>query len=195
MKKVISYLYKLWLQAKFRNNLMIAPDVIIPLDTVFIIDSSSRINIQSGCILRSGVELRATNNSTLNLNSKVKIDKIVRIIATNKANVDIGEECRIGLGTVINGGGNINIGEKTLISGYVYLQSSMHDYTKDSDIIDSGYKYGDINIGRGSWLGVHSVVFPNVELGERTIVGSNAVVTKSSERESVLVGIPAKRVK
>ncbi|ELP5730607.1 acyltransferase [Vibrio vulnificus] len=194
MKIIISFLYKIWLRTKFRNNLIISSDVIVPLNTMFIIDDSSHITIQSGCVLRSGIELRATNNSILNLNRNVKLDKEIRIIATNKTTVNIGTGCKIGLGTVINGGGNITVGEKTLISGYVYLQSSMHEHTKDSDIIDSGYTYGDINIGKGSWIGVHSVIFPNVELGERTIVGSNAVVTKSSGNKSVLVGVPAKRV-
>ncbi|KAB0302253.1 acyltransferase [Vibrio fortis] len=195
MKNVISFLYKLWLKVKFGQRLSIASDVIIPWQTIFIIDAKSKIKIMKGCVLRPYIELRATNNSSLILGDNVKLDKSIRMIATNQTKIHVGANCKIGLGTVFNGGGNINIGEKTLISGYVYIQTSMHNHSKETDIIDSGYIYGDINIERGSWLGVHSVIFPNVNLGERTIVGSNAVVNRSFENGSIIGGIPAKRIR
>jgi acetyltransferase-like isoleucine patch superfamily enzyme len=190
-----SWLYRIGLKIKFGERLKIAPGVSIPWSTVFIIDQDSIIEIASGVIIRDFVELRSTRNSALLLSSAVKLDRSVRIIATNNKTISIGVRCRIGLGTVFNGGGNISIGEKTLVSGYVYLQTSMHDHKKDSDIIDSGYSYGDISIGKGSWIGAHAVIFPSVELGERVIVGSNAVVNQSFKSASVVGGIPAKELK
>ena len=195
MMRFFTFLYKIWLKIKFGQRLSIAPGVDIPWSTTFIIDDTSKIKISSGVVIRNQVELRATRNSNLNLGENVKLDKLIRIIATNSTNINIDYGCKIGLGTVFNGGGNIHVGEKTLISGYVYIQTSMHNHLGDSDIMDSGYIYGDIIIGRGSWLGVHSVIFPNVTLGERTVVGSNAVVNNSFESGSIIGGIPAKRLK
>ena len=166
----------------------------MPRSTVFIIDSDSSIEICADVIIRESVELRATRNSKLLIYESVKLDRLVRIIATNSTKISIGARSKIGLGTVLNGGGNIAIGAKTLISGYVYLQTSMHDHKQDTDIIDSGYLYGDIVIGEGSWLGVHAVIFPHVTLGDRVVVGSNSVVTQSFESRSIIGGIPAKEL-
>lgn len=196
MKILGSYLFKLWLRIKFGDRLSIASNVYVPLSTLFIIDSSSSIEIKADCILRDYIEFRATNESQLIIQEQVKLDRFIRIIATNNSIVNIGQGCKVGQGTIFNGGGNILIGYKTLISGYVYIQTSMHNHhRKDKDIMVSGYLYGDISIGPGSWLGVHSVIFPNVSLGMRTIVGSNAVVNKSFDKDSIIGGIPAKRIK
>tara|TARA_B110000967_G_scaffold197755_1_gene229860 strand:+ start:135 stop:713 length:579 start_codon:yes stop_codon:yes gene_type:complete len=191
---MLNSLFKIWLKYKFGNRLRIAHGVLVPRSTVFIIDSHSSVEIAADVIIRESVELRATRNSKLLVCESVKLDRLVRIIATNNKKVCIGARSKIGLGTVFNGGGNITVGAKTLISGYVYLQTSMHDHKQDTDIIDSGYSYGDIVIGEGSWLGVHAVIFPNVKLGDRVVVGSNSVVTQSFKSRSVVGGIPAKEL-
>lgn len=195
MKRITSQLYKLYLKIKYGSRLVLAPGITIPFGTTLIIDESSVINISKGVMIRNNVELRATKNSSLLVGELVKLDNFVRIISTNDSIIKIGSGSKIGLGTVFNGGENITVEEKTLISGYVYLQTSMHNHDKDGDIIDNGYTYGPIYIGRGSWVGVHAVIFPNVSLGNRTIVGSNAVVTQSFNAGSIIGGIPAKRLK
>lgn len=195
MLSPLSFLHKLWLKIKFGSRLKIASDVVIPLSTKFVIDRDSLIEISASVVIREFVELRATRASQLMLGQNVKLDRLVRIIATNNKVISIGSRCRIGLGSVLNGGGSIFVGEKTLISGYVYLQTSMHEHRKESDIIDSGYSYGDISIGDGAWLGAHTVIFPNVNLGDRVVVGSNAVVNQSFKAASLVGGIPAKELK
>lgn len=53
-----------------------------------------------------------------------------------------------------------------------------------------------IKIGDYSWIGFGARVMAGVELGPRTIVASNAVVTKSfPEGNCVLAGVPAKKIK
>ena len=195
MGTVINSIKYLLLKLKFGKRLKIGASVTIPWSTVFIIDKDSCIRIGAKTELGELVELRATRNSTLDIGHGVRLDRIVRIIATNNTSISIGVQSRIGIGTIVNGGGNISIGDKTLISGYVYIQSSMHNHKTDNDIVDSGYAYGDIRIGDGCWLGVHSVIFPKVNLGDRVVVGSNAVVSKSFGNASVIGGIPAVELK
>ena len=48
--------------------------------------------------------------------------------------------------------------EKVLISGFVYLQTSMHNHNKNGNIQDQGYKHGPIEIHDDVWLGSHVVV-------------------------------------
>lgn len=185
----------LLLKVKYKDNLEINRNVILPKNYSLVLEKNSKIVINSGVILKENIELRSINNSKLIIGDNVKLDKNVRIIATNGKTIKIGRETRIGLGSVFNGGGNINIGNQCLISGYVYIQTSMHNHKGPGEILDNGYIYGDINIGKGSWLGVHSVIFPNVSLGDRTIVGSNAVVNKSFKSRSIIGGIPAEIIK
>ena len=56
---------------------------------------------------------------------------------------------------------SITVGINTLISGYCYLQTSMHKYEADESVLSQGYNHGQIEIGNDNWLGAHVVVFPN----------------------------------
>jgi len=53
-----------------------------------------------------------------------------------------------------------------------------------------------IIIRKNSWLGANCIILPEVELGEHTIVGAGAVVTKSFPQGNVVIaGNPARVVK
>lgn len=166
--------------------------------------SIPRIIVDKGCILKIGdnvefqrnVEIRCHGNSEVIINNNIKIDRGVRILSANKAKVIIDEGTKIGLYSVLNGGDCITIGKKVLISGFVYLQTSMHEYQKKGDFIqDQGYLHSPLKLEDDTWLGTHVVIMPGVTLGRGTVVGSNAVVTKSSGNYQVLAGIPAVPIK
>jgi acetyltransferase-like isoleucine patch superfamily enzyme len=194
MKKLMTYLRFFFLKIKYGDRLKIGKNVYFPSDLELVIDENSTITIQDGSIIKGLVELRATRNSKLTIASNCKIDKLVRIIATNGKDIFIGENSRIGLGTVFNGGESIKVGKNCLISGYVYLQTSMHNHKLSGNIIDNGYVYSAISIADGCWLGVHSVIFPGVHLSKNCVVGSNAVVNKSFSQNTIVGGIPAKEL-
>ena len=160
-----------------------------------IIDINAKLIIGDQVTLRRNVEIRAHGYSTIHLKGNNRIDRGVRILGNNNAKISIGINTRIGLYTVLNGGDSISIGKKVLISGFVYLQTSMHNHNKNRNIQDQGYKHGPIEIHDDVWLGSHVVVLPNCVLSKGCVVGSNAVVTKSAEKESVLAGVPAKIIK
>jgi acetyltransferase-like isoleucine patch superfamily enzyme len=125
----------------------------------------------------------------------VKLDRGVRIIAANSAKIVIGARTAIAMYSVINGGDSVEIGEDCLISGFVFLQTSMHEHKKGIKIRDQGYRHAPINIGADVWLGAHVVVMPGVTLGEGVVVGSNAVVLNSIASNCIAVGIPARTVR
>ena len=54
----------------------------------------------------------------------------------------------------------------------------------------------DVIIGEKCWIGMNCVVLPGVTLGDHTIVGAGAVVTKSfKDGYCVIAGNPAKKIK
>ncbi len=105
----------------------------------------------------------------------------------------IGVETSPGLmpGCYIQGTGGIDIGDYTQIGPSVGIISSNHDATDNRVAIKK-----PIRIGAYSWLGMHSVVLPGVHLGEFTVVGAGAIVTKSfPEGFVVLGGNPARVIR
>lgn len=197
MRFFINLLVKLKYKIKYGAKLHIGRNVTLSSRVDFIIDKDegSRISIGDDSIVRDFAELRATKGSKLSIGENCKIDKLVRIIATNGKDINIGQYTRIGIGSVFNGGESINVSDNCLVSGYVYIQTSMHDHKGTGEIINNGYTYSPINIGSGCWLGVHSVIFPGVNLSNRCVVGSNAVVNSSFPSNTIIGGIPAKELK
>jgi len=160
----------------------------------FIINKNCKVEIGEHVQFRRNVELRSHGTSVILIESNTRIDRGVRILAANNSEITIKKGARIGLYTVFNGGDNIYIGEKTLVSGYVYLQTSMHKHQKGESVQDQGYSHGSVRLEKDVWLGAHVVILPNCVIGEGAIVGSNAVVTKSVNSFSIVGGVPAKEI-
>lgn len=167
-------------------------------------DGIPRILIDSGCKLylgdevefRRNVEIRVHQEAQILIGNNIRIDRGVRLLATNKSIIKIEDSVRIGLYTVMNGGANIEIGRKSLISGFIYLQTSMHGHAKkELSMQDQGYIHAPIRLGEDVWLGAGAVILPGVTIHQGAVVGSNAVVTKEVEPFKVVAGIPARELK
>lgn len=156
---------------------------------------NAKIEIKNNVFFNKGVEIRAHKNSKIILKDNVKIDRGVRILGTNESTIKISSKVRIGLYTVINGGDSVFIGTKSLISGFVYIQTSMHKYDNVDFIQDQGYNHSPIILGEDVWLGAHVTVLPGCKVDNGSIVGSNSVVTKSFGKKLIIAGIPAKKIK
>lgn len=129
----------------------------------------------------------------LGFNRKVYWPTHFTSVIANYKNIKIGIGTAPGLspGCYIQGAGKIYIDDYTIIAANVGIISANHDV---NDI--AKHKDSKVVIGKYSWLGMNSVVLPNVVLGDYTIVGAGAVVTKSFEEGyCVIAGNPAKIIK
>lgn len=89
----------------------------------------------------------------------------------------------------ING---IEIGDHANLGPGVGLISASHDPLNNRRWI----RKPPIRIGRHCWLGMNVIVLPGVSLGDYTIVGAGAVVTRSFEEGyCVLAGNPARVIR
>lgn len=87
---------------------------------------------------------------------------------------------------------------KIVLGKGIYIAPNCGLITTNHNIynLDEHIAGGNIIIGNNSWIGMNSVILPNVLLGEKTIVGAGAVVTKSfPSGYIVLGGVPAKIIK
>jgi len=108
-------------------------------------------------------------------------------------NIIVGVDAYPGImnGCYIQGKGGIEIGDYTQIAPNVVLVSTNHDVYDTRRQISKAIK-----IGKYCWLGAGSKIMPGVELGDWTIVGAGAVVTKSfPEGYCILGGVPATEIK
>lgn len=104
----------------------------------------------------------------------------------------------IGVNSVVFKKGNYIQGLGKLVIGkYVRFATNVGIITANHNIYNhQAHTKGIVEIGDYSWVGMNSVILPNVKLGPRTIVGAGSVVTKSfPEGFCVIGGNPAKKIK
>lgn len=94
-------------------------------------------------------------------------------------------------GVYINAVNGIQIGDYTNLGPGVGLISANHDPINNATMTPAA----PIVIGSHCWLGKGAVVLPGVTLGDFTIVGAGAVVTRSFEGYGVITGNPARKLR
>ena len=106
----------------------------------------------------------------------------------------IGDMCQINERVYIQSG---IIGNYVLIAPNTSILGKFHGYDKvDIPMALQGVTK-DIPpiIEDDVWIGRNVVIMPGVTIGKGSIVGSNAVVTKSTEPYSIVGGVPAKLIR
>jgi acetyltransferase-like isoleucine patch superfamily enzyme len=108
--------------------------------------------------------------------------------------------CKIGRRSTISARNSICLEDDVLLAPSVLIMDHNHEYSNpDKPIHTQGTSQGGrIIIGRNCWLGHGAVVFcgkGELVLGQNTVVGANAVVTRSFPPRSVVAGNPARLVR
>ena len=147
----------------------------------------------------------------------VKLSRYARLYSAE--NISIGDNVRIDDFCILSG--HIPLGSNIHISAYVALYGSMgivlEDYTGISpmsviysamDDFSGDFLIGPIhpqeltNVTGGrvvlkkySQIGTHSVVFPNLTIGEGSVVGACSLVNKSLDSWGIYYGVPVVRMR
>lgn len=117
--------------------------------------------------------------------------------------VVIGQVCvaagvSIWYGAVVRGDiERIEIGERTNIQDGAILHGDPGQVTILEDYVTVGHRavIHSAYIERGSLIGIGAVVLDGVRVGHGSIVGAGAVVSKDVPPLSLVVGVPAKRLR
>ncbi len=110
----------------------------------------------------------------------------------------IGDDVKIGVGSMIIGGTVINtgttIGKHTIVntSASIDHHNKIHDFVH---IAPGSHTGGNVEIGYGSFLGVGVSVIPGVRVAEWSVIGAGSVVISNIPSHSVAVGVPCKVIK
>ena len=113
---------------------------------------------------------------------------------------------------------NADVGCQTFVKGNVFINKDCFFMDLGGIWIDEDVKIGprvslitvnhaedpnrrnelithSIHIKRNVWLGANVTVLPGVTIGENSIIGANALVTKDVEANSIYVGAPARKLR
>jgi acetyltransferase-like isoleucine patch superfamily enzyme len=108
-------------------------------------------------------------------------------------NVQIGKECWIGPNTILDGSGDLFIGD------YCTVSAGVHVYTHDNVRQTLSSKKLPIErmptrIGNNVYIGPNSVITKGVTIGSNVVIGSFALVNKDIPESTIVIGQPAKQV-
>lgn len=140
------------------------------------------------------------NPSQISIGKNVEIRKGSKLEAignpTNFPKIQIGDGTSIHNYFHCGAAESVIIGKNVLIAGRVYI--SDHDHIFDCETIPpifSGLKILPVRIEDEVWIGEGAAVLKGVTIGKRSVIGTNAVVTKDIPPFSIAVGIPAKVIR
>ena len=109
-------------------------------------------------------------------------------------NISVGEGSFVNFDCVFLDLAPIRIGRHTLIGPKVQLLTALHPF--DTAQRRAGLEAGrPITVGDDCWLGGGVIVCPGVEIGDRSVIGAGAVVTRDIPADSVAVGNPARVIR
>ena len=113
---------------------------------------------------------------------------------------DYGYQTHVGAGTFANFGlvaldvATITIGDDVQIGPYVQLLTATHPLEPEPR--RAGWESAEpIAVADNVWLGGGAIVCPGVSIGENTVVGAGAVVTRDLPGGVVAAGVPARVIR
>lgn len=155
---------------------------------------AENINIGNNVSILGNIDMRNRENGKIIFKDKVTIENDCRFVSAREGTIEIGEGSIVTAFAILNGGGNIIIGEKCIIGPRCSINANEHIFRRQVPIRDSGFINRSITIEDDCWLAANVSVNKGVLLRKGTIVASGAVVTKSTEEYSIYGGIPAKKI-
>lgn len=112
---------------------------------------------------------------------------------------DCGKNTRIGERVFINSGcrfqdqGGITIGDDALIGHNVVLATLNHGLNPDPAERSGTYPQ-PIVLEHSVWIGANATILPGVTIGHGSVVAAGAVVTQNVAPNTVVGGVPAKKL-
>ncbi len=160
--------------------------------------NASNMEVADGVHIFKGARLdaRGHQNNKIIFESQVAIERNVDIGALVHTSVRVKEKTFIGPGVCIAGPGDIVIGKSCLIAAHVGIFANNHNFSDPNrNITEQGVTSKGITIEDDCWLGHAVTVLDGVTIGQGSVIGAGAVVTKDIPAYSVAVGTPARVIK
>ena len=157
-------------------------------------EGKNRVCLEEGVNLGFDVQINTFGKSSqIYLRKQVNLDRGVDLRALDGGYIEIDESTYIGPYTCMAGPGAIAIGKNCLIGSHSGIYANNHNFADlEHNIAEQGITCQGITLEDDCWLGTGVKVLDGVTIGQGSVIGAGAVVTKDIPPYSVAVGVPAK---
>jgi acetyltransferase-like isoleucine patch superfamily enzyme len=149
------------------------------------------IEFKGPVYLGPGFSLHMPQGGTFIVGPGVEFRRGFRAELGPEGRIEIGALCCFTYDVIMSCHTSIEIGDRALLGQGAYVVDGNHRF-RDLDVpfLDQGYEYRPLRIGREA--AVHSKCTVVNDIGERAIIGANAVITKPIPAYCVAGGVPAR---
>jgi acetyltransferase-like isoleucine patch superfamily enzyme len=110
--------------------------------------------------------------------------------------VEIGEKTVLGQECTISAYQRVRIGEQCVIADRAMFIDFDHGVVEvERPIRLQGIYKRDVEVGNNVWIGYGACILRGVRVGDNSVIGTNAVVTKDVPANAVVGGIPARIIR
>jgi len=129
---------------------------------------------------------------TMRIGDKTHILPFAMLLGVG-GNIDIGSYCTVNPYCILYGGGGLQIGNSVRIAAQTVIIPSKHIFEDPETLIRlQGIEAEGIVIKDDVWIGTGVRVLDGVTIGQGSIIGAGAVVTKDVPEYAIVTGVPAR---
>ena len=109
-------------------------------------------------------------------------------------NVYIGNHVYANFNLTLVDDANIYIGNDVMFAPNVVVATAGHPL--NPTLREKGYQYNqEVRIGNNVWVGANATILPGVTIGDNTVIGAGAVVSRDLPQNVLAMGVPARVVR
>ena len=154
-----------------------------------------RLQTDGICFVCPGVHLEIGRHATLRIGRWAWIGHGCKI-RVHEGEVSIGAKSVIGQECTISAFRHVSIGRECILADRVMLIDFDHGVVEvDRPIRLQGIYKRDVHVGHNVWIGYGACVLRGVTIGDNSVVGTSAVVTKDVPENAVVAGSPARVIR
>jgi acetyltransferase-like isoleucine patch superfamily enzyme len=154
-----------------------------------------RLQTDGLCFICPGVRLEISRGATLRIGRWAWVGHGCKI-RVHEGEVSIGAKTVMGQECTISAFQRVTIGRECILADRVMLIDFDHGVTEvERPIRLQGIYKRDVDVGHNVWIGYGACILRGVTIGENSVVGTSAVVTRSFPENTVVAGVPARVVR
>jgi acetyltransferase-like isoleucine patch superfamily enzyme len=154
-----------------------------------------RLKTDGLCFICPGVQFEIGRHATLHIGRWAWIGHDTKI-RVHEGEVRIGAKTVMGQECTISAFQHVSIGRECIVADRVMLIDFDHGVVEvDRPIRLQGIYKRDVRVGHNVWLGYGACILRGVTVGDNSIVGTNAVVTREVPANAVVGGVPARLIR
>jgi acetyltransferase-like isoleucine patch superfamily enzyme len=154
-----------------------------------------RLQTDGMCFVCPGVKFEIGRNATVSLGRWSWIGHGCKV-RVHEGELSIGAKSVLGQDCTISAFQHITIGRECIIADRVMIIDFDHGMVEvERPIREQGIYKRDVDVGHGVWIGYGACLLRGVQVGDNSVIGASAVVTRDVPDNAVVAGVPARLIR